>query len=120
MITPRPTQVRRAEEGTVNLYLAVLLILVALLIAASGVAAVTRGWVLPVNRKPVHRPFLYGWGQLLVSFALCCQAVFGLVISDSGLRQAGTLTGSVLLLAGLVVMMAGHRSGGHRQDGDTP
>ncbi|ELS57249.1 hypothetical protein [Streptomyces viridochromogenes] len=100
-----------------KLHLAVPLTLLALLIAASGVAAVTRGWVLPTNRKPVGRPRLYGWGQLLVAFALCCQAVFGFVISDSGSRQWGTLTGSALLLAGIVVMMVSHRNGGHRQDG---
>lgn len=97
------------------LYLAIPLVLLALLIAASGVAAVTRGWVLPTNRKAVHRPRLYGWGQLTVAFALCCQALFGLLISAPGTRQWGTLTGSALLLAGLIVMMVSQRKGGHRR-----
>ncbi|WP_329615909.1 hypothetical protein OG244_24930 [Streptomyces brevispora] len=96
-------------------YLAMPLVLVALLIAASGVAAVARGWVLPTNRLPILRPRLYGWGQLLVAFALCWQVLFLLVLSDSGTRQWGTLAGSVLLLAGLVVMTVSRRASGGRQ-----
>jgi len=103
-----------------QLYVGLPLFLAALLIAASGVAAVTRGWVLPTNRKPVHRPRLYGWGQLVLAFALCWQAVFGLIIDDVGTRQWGTLTGSALLLAGLVVMMVSHRAPGNRQGTGTP
>ncbi|MGI5138560.1 hypothetical protein [Streptomyces sp. CA-106110] len=71
------------------LYLAMSSALVALFIAASGVAAVTRGWVLPVNRSRVRRIRLYGWGQLLIAFALCWHVVFGLVISGPGIREWG-------------------------------
>ncbi|WP_261717206.1 hypothetical protein [Streptomyces sp. FZ201] len=92
-----------------NLYLAITLILLALLIAASGIAAVTRGWVPPVSRKPIQRADLYGWGQLLCAIALCCQAVFGLVISDIGLRQIGILVGGALLLLGIAVMARSYR-----------
>ncbi|WP_406261553.1 hypothetical protein [Streptomyces nigra] len=52
-----------------KVYLAVLLAPMALLIAASGLAAVTSGWVLPMNRRHVRTPRLYGWGQLVVAFA---------------------------------------------------
>ncbi|MFC8981033.1 hypothetical protein ACFU3J_08305 [Streptomyces sp. NPDC057411] len=96
-----------------KLYLAVPLVLMALLIAASGIAAVSRGWVLPMNRRHVRAPQLYGWGQLVVAFALCWQLVFGLVISDSGTRLTGTLVGGVILLTGLAVMIAGQLSGGN-------
>jgi hypothetical protein len=61
--------VRRRE--TVTLYIAVPLVLLALFYAATGVAAVTRGWMLPMNRRRVHAPRVYGWGQLMVAFALC-------------------------------------------------
>ncbi|MER5845576.1 hypothetical protein ABT126_00330 [Streptomyces sp. NPDC002012] len=39
-----------------KLYLAIPLVLLALLIATSGVAAVTRGWVLPTNRRRSAAP----------------------------------------------------------------
>ncbi|MFE2089397.1 hypothetical protein ACWD4L_37890 [Streptomyces sp. NPDC002596] len=103
-----------------KLYLAVPVVLLALFIAASGAAAVSRGWVLPTNRRPVRRPRLYGWGQLMVAFALCWQMVFLLVLSDPDTRQWGTLTGSALLLTGLIVMMVSHRTGGNRQGRGTP
>ncbi len=63
----------------------------ALLFTASGSAAVTRGWVLPMNRRHVRSPRLYGCGQLVAVFALCWQAVFGLMISGSDVRPWGTL-----------------------------
>ncbi|MGW5201630.1 hypothetical protein [Streptomyces spiralis] len=93
-------------------YLAVPLALLALLIASSGAAAVTSGWVLPLNRRDVRAPRIYGWGQLVVAFALCWQPALGLMISDSGARPSGTLIGAALLLAGIVVMMVGQLAGG--------
>ncbi|MFD9480492.1 MULTISPECIES: hypothetical protein [Streptomyces] len=98
-----------------QLYLIAPLVLVALLIAASGVAAVTRGWVLPMNRRHIRSPRLYGSGQLVTAFALCWQVVFGLVISDSDTRLWGALTGGVMLVGGFVVMLAGQFTGGGRQ-----
>jgi hypothetical protein len=103
-----------------ELYLAISLVLLALLVAASGVAAVTRGWVLPMNRPQVRRVRRYGWGQLILAFALCWQAVFRLVISDLGIRQWVTLFGSGLLLAGIIVMAVSQRAGGNRQGTGTP
>ncbi|MFE4449251.1 hypothetical protein [Streptomyces sp. NPDC056796] len=101
-----------------RLYLAVPVVLVALLIAASGVAAITRGWVVPTYRRPVGRLRLFGWGQLVVAFALCAQAFFLLVLSTgtSATRPWGSLTASLLLPAGLV-MMAVSRGGGGRRSG---
>ena len=63
--------------------------LVAVLFAASGVAAITRGWVPYWNRRYVRRARLHGWGQLAVALGLCCQVVFGLVIREIGVRQSG-------------------------------
>lgn len=103
-----------------RLYLAVPLVLLALLIAASGVAAISRGWVLPTNRRRVRHPRTYGWGQLMVAFALCWQMVFLLVLNHLGTLQWGTLTGSALLLTGLIVMMVSHHTGGNRRGSGTP
>lgn len=102
-----------------RLYLAVPSVVVALLFAASGVAAITRGWVLPWNRRHVRRVRLYGWGQSVAASGLCCQVVFGLVSSGIGIRQWGTLTGGGLLLTGLLVMAVSQR-GGDRQGSGTP
>ncbi|MFE7232004.1 hypothetical protein ACWCRF_17940 [Streptomyces sp. NPDC002405] len=96
-----------------KLYLAVPSVLVALLIAASGVAAVTRGWVLPWNRRSVGRVRLYGWGQLVVAFGLCWQVVFGLVISWPGVQEWEA--GIALMLIGFIVMAVGQYTGGNRQ-----
>lgn len=103
-----------------RLCIAVFLVSAASLIAASGVAAVARGWVFPGNRRPVHRVRLYGWGQLVVAAALCCQLVFGLVVDDIGLRQWGTLTGGGLLLTGFLVMAVSQGPGGRRRDDGMP
>ncbi|MGY0070452.1 hypothetical protein ACWZEH_27465 [Streptomyces sp. QTS137] len=103
-----------------RLYLGIPVILLALLIAASGVAAIARGWVLPTNRKPVRRPKFYGWGQLVVALALCCQAVFGLMSNNLDTRQWGTLTGGVLLVTGLLVTAVSQRTTGHQQGTSAP
>ncbi|MFE5052877.1 hypothetical protein ACFRAI_42195 [Streptomyces sp. NPDC056637] len=98
-------------------YIAVPLVLFALFYAASGVAAIARGWVLPMNRRHVRVPRIYGWGQLMVAFALCWQIAFG--FSPSGTRASGTLIGSAILLAGLIVMAVGQCAGGKRKRGGT-
>ncbi|MFJ6573751.1 hypothetical protein ACIQNU_40780 [Streptomyces sp. NPDC091292] len=95
-------------------------LLAAALLAASGVAHVTHGWVLPRNRRTIHRPRIHGWGQLIAAFALFCQVFFGLMISDIDIRQWGTLSGSALLLTGLVVMMIGQRPGRTPEKPSTP
>ncbi|MEU9473931.1 hypothetical protein AB0D78_46970 [Streptomyces avermitilis] len=103
-----------------KLYLAVSLVLLASLIAAFGVAAVTSGWVLPLNWRHVRAPRIYGWGQLVVAFALCWQLVVGLMTSDSDVRPLGTLIGAAILLAGLIVMMVSQLAGGNRKGGGAP
>ncbi|MGX4694787.1 hypothetical protein [Streptomyces sp. JNUCC 63] len=103
-----------------RLYLATPLVLLALLIAASGIAAVTRGWVLPWNRRSVRRVRLYGWGQLMLAFALCWQVVFGLVISGPDIREWGAASGIALLLTGIIVMIVSQHTGRNRQGTGTP
>ncbi|MEU5976506.1 hypothetical protein [Streptomyces sp. NPDC047315] len=88
-------------------YLVLPFLVLALLFAASGLAGVARGWVLPSNRRHVRNPRLYGWGQLAVAFALCWQAFFGLLVDDSDVRLWATLTGGLVLIAALAVMLMG-------------
>lgn len=101
-----------------RLYLVIPSVLLALLLVVSGVAAVTRGWVFPWNRRRVRAPRVYGWGQLVVAFALFWQAAFGLVIGDSDVRAVGTLIGSVILLSGIITMLVSQFVGGQRVRGD--
>ncbi|MFH8286413.1 hypothetical protein [Streptomyces antibioticus] len=89
-----------------KLYLIAAILLLASLFAASGIAAITRGWVLPWNRRHVHRLRLHGAGQLVAAFALCWQVAFGYLVGVSGIRQIGTLAGSALLLTGVLMMTA--------------
>ncbi|MFI7008363.1 hypothetical protein [Streptomyces sp. NPDC050145] len=96
-----------------HLFIAGVGLLVATLMAASGVAAVARGWVLPMNRGRVLRTRLYGCGQLLIAVALSWQmgVLTGLVpLPDS----APTLAGSVLLIVGLILLMLSQRSRARR------
>ncbi|MGW3512329.1 hypothetical protein [Streptomyces sp. NPDC000994] len=98
-----------------RLYLAIPLVLLALLIATSGVAAVTRGWVPPWNRRHVRRVRIHGCGQLVLAFALCWQVVFGLVISNPGIRSFGTMSGNGILLTGILLTSVSLRAGRNRQ-----
>lgn len=107
-----------------TLYVAVPVVLVALFFAASGVAGITRGWVLPANRRPVYRPRLYGWGQLVGAVGLCWHVLFWLGLSnpdtfDSGIRQWEALSGIALVLAGFILVMVSRRGGGNREGSGT-
>ncbi|MEV6027679.1 hypothetical protein [Streptomyces sp. NPDC052036] len=84
------------------LYFAVPLVLVALLFAASGVAAITHGWVFPRWRRPVRRVRLYGSAQLVVAVAVCWQVVFATALDDSAWGESV----SCALLLTVIVLMA--------------
>ncbi|MFF4822160.1 hypothetical protein [Streptomyces sp. NPDC001312] len=105
-----------------RLYLAILFALVALFVAASGVAAITRGWVLPMRLKqrPVRRVRLYGWGQLVGAFGLCWQVVFWTVLSDSEWGDNVGFVGFVLLPTGIILMAVSQHTGGNRQGTGMP
>ncbi|MFF4863672.1 hypothetical protein ACFY3J_18405 [Streptomyces sp. NPDC001231] len=105
-----------------KVYMAVPGVLIALLFAASGVAGIARGWVpprLPTNRRPVHRPRLYGWGQLVYAFGMFWYVVFWLVLTDPGIRPWGALFSGALGLTGITLMMMGQYRGRNRQGGGT-
>ena len=102
-----------------RLYLGLAVGLAALLVAASGTAAITRGWVPPWNRKTVRRTQLYGWAQVVMAAALCCPAAFGLMPADLDVRQWGTLGGTALMLAGVLLIAASQRTAGRGRGGGT-
>ncbi|MFE2283195.1 hypothetical protein ACFXDJ_03335 [Streptomyces sp. NPDC059443] len=99
-----------------GLYISVLIGAVALLLAASGVAVLTRGWMLPWQRRHIVRPRLFGWAQLLVAVALGVQLV-GLLTVDSHYRFAVAMPGVVGLLLGLVLSTRAQHPPRTRQGG---
>ncbi|MGW3512330.1 hypothetical protein [Streptomyces sp. NPDC000994] len=101
-------------------YLVIPAVLLALFFAASGVAAVARGWVLPMYRGRVRRVRLFGWGQLMAAVAACGYTVFGVLeIGNPGVRSLGILSASGLLLAGGTVMRVSQRAGDDWQGSGT-
>lgn len=100
-----------------GLYRAVPLGLLALLIAASGVAAVARGWVPPMHRGFVRRVRLYGWGQLVFGLGLCLQAVSECVDDARGVwHWEGDATAGMVLVGICMVGLSQRRARGVRQD----
>ncbi|MEU5220365.1 hypothetical protein AB0G79_29775 [Streptomyces sp. NPDC020807] len=89
-------------------YLAVPSVLLALLFAAGGVAAVRTGWVLPWQRRHVHRVRLFGWAQLVIAAAFAAKVATGLFDdpgADAGLGSVSLL----VLLGGFGLMVVSQR-----------
>lgn len=99
-----------------RLCLGVPLVVLALAIGASGIAAVARGWVLPFNRGRVRNVRLFGWGQTVVAISLLAQGIFLLLTGGTprGLPSVHPVW-SLTLLAGLVLMGISQRAGGVRR-----
>ncbi|MGZ9934877.1 hypothetical protein ACXNSR_33950 [Streptomyces sp. NC-S4] len=97
-----------------GLYVAVPIGVVALLLAASGVAALSRGWLLPWQRRHIVRLRLFGWAQLLIAAALGSQ-VIGLLAVDPVYRSVATMPGVVAVLLGLVLITRAQRPPRTRQ-----
>ncbi|EDY64335.1 conserved hypothetical protein [Streptomyces pristinaespiralis ATCC 25486] len=92
-----------------TLYLGIPLGLMALLVAVSGVAALRSGWLLPVQRKYVVRPHLFGWAQLAIALALVIQVAGAVLVEAGGLRSAVTMAGTAVLLAGVLLIVQAQR-----------
>ncbi|MEU3407804.1 hypothetical protein ABZ766_28195 [Streptomyces sp. NPDC006670] len=80
----------------------------ALLLAASGVATLSRGRLLPWQRRHIVRPRLFGWAQLLIAAALGVQLV-GLLVVDPAYRPAVIMPGVVGVLFALVLSTRAQR-----------
>ncbi|MEU8431608.1 hypothetical protein AB0F18_01630 [Streptomyces sp. NPDC029216] len=97
-------------------YLAVPIGLAALLLAASGIATLTRGWLLPRQRRHIVRPRLFGWAQLIMAASLGVQ-LLGLPAVDAAYRPAVNLPGTVVLLFSLVLVTRAQRPSPARHTG---
>ncbi|WP_030861793.1 hypothetical protein [Streptomyces sp. NRRL F-2747] len=91
-----------------GLYLAVPIGGVALLLALSGVATLSRGWLFPWQRRHIVRPRLFGWAQLLIAATLGVELV-GLLAVDSAYRSVVTMPGVVVLLFAMVLITRAQR-----------
>ncbi|WP_406186352.1 hypothetical protein [Streptomyces sp. NBC_01006] len=90
-----------------------LIAVTALLLAGSGIATLSRGWLLPWQRRHVVRQ-LFAWAQLLIAIALGIQLI-GLRAVDSACRTVFTMPGSVVLLLALVLITRAQRPRGTGQ-----
>ncbi|MFJ9643222.1 hypothetical protein ACWEPM_31420 [Streptomyces sp. NPDC004244] len=89
-------------------YLALPVGAVALLLAASGTAALVRAWIPPWQRRYIVRPRLFGWAQLFVAAGLGIQLI-GLLAVDAAYRPVITMPGVVVLLLALVLTTRAQR-----------
>ncbi|GGW28794.1 hypothetical protein GCM10010503_00270 [Streptomyces lucensis JCM 4490] len=87
------------------LCLATLLGLMASVAAVLGIAAITRGWMLPKVRPGIARPRLYGWGVLLFAFGMCLMAI-GTEVLTGTFHLLGRPAGFLALLLGSRVIRA--------------
>lgn len=91
-----------------GLYVLVPIGVIALLLAASGVAALGRGWLLTWQRRHIVRLRLFGWVRLLIAAALGSQ-VIGLPAVDPVYRSVVTVPGVEVVLLGLVLITRAQR-----------
>ncbi|MFD0146479.1 MULTISPECIES: hypothetical protein [unclassified Streptomyces] len=75
--------------------------LAGLLFAIGGVLALTRGWILPYQRRWIRRTAVFGWAQLVVAVAFLLHAAEALLVEDPGVGVAVSNTGFAALLCGL-------------------
>ncbi|WP_457033742.1 hypothetical protein [Kitasatospora sp. P5_F3] len=101
-----------------KLYIAIPILAFSLFFTVCGIAAITRGWVLPMSRRYVRNARLHGWGQLLMALALIWQVLVRLAGGDTGPLPWGLITGGALQLAGLILLFVSQRQ--PRHDSSTP
>jgi hypothetical protein len=83
---------------------------VSVLAAVGGVAAIRTGWVLPWLRRRTFRPWLWGYGALLMSTNLALQLVGWAILSPHSQFLVGS-AGFVLLLVALGLLLASQQPG---------
>ncbi|WP_406840007.1 hypothetical protein ACICHK_34710 [Streptomyces sp. AHU1] len=85
-------------------YFAIPVALAALVTAGGGIAALTRGWVLPRVRPVIERPRVYGWGVLLLALGMCLLAVSMMVFTDMMLTAGRTIAVAIMFVGSQVVL----------------
>lgn len=91
----------------IGLYLAVPIGVVALLLAVSGGATLSRGWLFP-GSAGTSSARVFGWAQLLIAAALGIELV-GLLAVDSAYRSVVTMPGVMGLFFAMVLISRAQR-----------
>ncbi|MEU3242033.1 hypothetical protein [Streptomyces sp. NPDC006875] len=89
------------------IYIAAVFALWALVAAVGGIAAITRGWVLPNIRRSVERTRLYGLGVLLFAVGLFLIAAGEAASSDLMHSAGGAVGVAVMTFSAGVVRASG-------------
>ncbi|MEU0787131.1 hypothetical protein ABZ341_36935 [Streptomyces sp. NPDC006173] len=99
-------------------HLAIPVGLLALVTAAGGVVAVTRGWVPRKVRQGVKRPHVYGWGLLAAAFSIGLLAADWAIVADREFRMPGQMLAVMVMGLSSGVIQASRRpADGDRHDG---
>lgn len=100
----------RTGGAVFNICLSALLALLALLLAAVGIAAITRGWVPPRARFRVRDSRLYGRGMLWLALATGVIAADGVAVTDPDARNPARVAMFVTTLLAVRAMSKCERS----------
>ncbi|MFI8093305.1 hypothetical protein ACIF9R_34180 [Streptomyces sp. NPDC086080] len=74
-----------------------------------GVVALRTGWVLPVARRHVVRPQVYGLGALLIGVSSLLQGLLGFRVLPGVPGEVRSVGGYALLAAGLLLVALSQR-----------
>ncbi|MFE5941705.1 hypothetical protein [Streptomyces sp. NPDC056480] len=78
------------------------------LLVLGGVAAIRNDWILPFQRRRVHRTRLFGWAQLVMAVAFASQAA-GQLLGEGEARFVLGVVALFALLGGLVLATVAQR-----------
>ncbi|MFF4487246.1 hypothetical protein ACFY0F_12240 [Streptomyces sp. NPDC001544] len=92
-----------------HIYLVVAAALAVGLLAAAGIAAVARDWVVPWGRGRIVRPRLWGYGALLGAVGTALFLFLG-PLADAEPRPL-PVVGQLMLMAGLLLQYLAQRPG---------
>ncbi|MFE0509454.1 hypothetical protein [Streptomyces sp. NPDC058964] len=95
-------------------YLVGAAVLAVALLLASGIASVTTGWVMPLGRKRVLRPKLWGYGTLTSGIGMgvfLFVGPWGSSEPPSGLREAIAWCGWGVFFVGSLIQLLAQRPG---------
>ncbi|MEV7282365.1 hypothetical protein [Streptomyces sp. NPDC093111] len=89
--------------------IAIATIVLGIAFLAGGIAAIRTGWLLPLQRRHVRRPELFGWAQIVMATAFFVQGG-SLLLGDAGVRMGGSTIGMGLLFIGLLASVVAQMS----------
>ncbi|MEU8764460.1 hypothetical protein [Streptomyces sp. NPDC048659] len=83
-------------------FIGVVIVALGIAMLTGGIAAIRTGWLFPFQYRWVRRPAVQGWAQVLMGTAFLVQGGT-LLLAGEDVRQAGSLVGMGVLIAGLAL-----------------